>query len=119
MIIGKKNIINDLSDKAKDALSNFAPSVVIAADTENVYDVRINLNTAKKTYPPYLIALSYDTDAGYFIDIDDVTWEFQDDEVLFRSEAIRLFEAVRENKVKIIKKKLLSTITLGYEAHIL
>ena len=118
-MINRKSTINDLSNEAKDILGIFGPSIVIAADAKNIYDVRINLDTKKKLNPPHLIALSYDKDAGFFIDIDGATWEFQDDETSFRSEAIRLFEAVRNEKVKITKKKLFGVITLGYEAHII
>ena len=118
MIIDRKSIIDGLSNKAKDMLGIFNPSIVIVADADNVYDVRINLDS-EKINPPHLISLSHDKDAGFFIDIDDATWEFQDNETLFRSEAIRLFEAIRNNKVKIVKKKLFKIITISNEAYII
>lgn len=65
-----------------------------------------------------MFRLSYDKDAGYFVDIDSVTWEFQDNDKLFHSEVIRLLKAIRNNKVKIIRKRFLGIITTGYEAYI-
>lgn len=117
MIINKKNIIDTLANEAKDVLDIFTPSITIIANTENVYDVRISLDS-KKASPPLLVGLSYDVDAGYFIDIDDATWDFQHNETLFQSEAAKLFEAIRNNKIKIIKKKLFNIITLSHEVYI-
>lgn len=118
MIIYEKDTINSLANDAREMLGIFTPTIMTVADAENVYDVRIKLNIEKKRTPPYLIALSYDKDAGYFIDIDNVTWEFQDNKEQFKSEAIKLFDAVRNDKVKLVKKKILNFITIGYEAHI-
>lgn len=117
-MIDQRSTIDSIVRAAQDELDIFEPSVVVATDAKNVYDVHIRLDSEKKTSPPHLIALSYDRDAGYFIDIDRVTWEFQNDEALFRSEAIKLFEAICNNKVKILKKRFLNIITVGYEAHI-
>ncbi len=117
MIINKKGTIDDLVEEAKDVLGIYIPEIAVAADTKYVYDVRISLDIKKPT-PPHLIALSYDKDAGYFVDIDSVTWEFQDNDKLFQSEVIRLLKAIRNNKVKIIRKRFLGIITTGYEAYI-
>ena len=117
MIINKKGTIDDLVEEAKDVLGIYIPEIAVVADTKYVYDVRISLDINKPT-PPHLIALSYDKDAGYFVDIDSVTWEFQDNDKLFQSEVIRLLKAIRNNKVKIIRKRFLGIITTGYEAYI-
>ena len=117
MIINKKGTIDDLVEEAKDVLGIYIPEIAVVADTKYVYDVRISLDINKPT-PPHLIALSYDKDAGYFVDIDSVTWEFQDNDRLFQSEVIRLLKAIRNNKVKIIRKRFLGIITTGYEAYI-
>ena len=117
MIINKKGTIDDLVEEAKDVLGIYIPEIAVVADTKYVYYVRISLDIKKPT-PPHLIALSQDKDAGYFVDIDSVTWEFQDNDKLFQSEVIRLLKAIRNNKVKIIRKRFLGIITTGYEAYI-
>lgn len=107
----QKHTINEIAKQAKLVLKQFNPVLNTVADTDTTYDVRINLKN--KSSLPRILDFSYDKDVGYFIDLENVTWEFQHDEGAFCAESARLLKAIVEGKVRIEKKKFLGIIPIG------
>lgn len=112
-----KNVVDEVVHEARVILVELSPVINTTVDTENMYDIHINLGK-KRGSVPYAVAVSYDEDAGYFIDIDDATWEFQHDAEAFRLEAIELFNAIIDKRVRITKRKFLKVINTGTTATI-
>lgn len=103
-----KTLIDQIVTSMTSQIKAYKPRISRIVENQEVYDVLVTLqenNTGR--YAPKEIAFSYASDAGYFIDIDDITWEFGHDQTAFKNECRKLAEAINESRVVYKKRKVL------------
>lgn len=123
MSLRHKSLIDQVVVEAKRILEENNTAVEVIADNDDIYDVRIALQFTppRGSDSPRQIAFSYDKDAGYFIDIDGYTLEFDEREQAFASEARKYLTAIHDDRVRIKPRRwyLPKFITLGRSIYLL
>lgn len=94
-----RHTIDEISSQAKELLKESQVAVRVI-DNKDVYDVQLMLKNQSHAYMPHRISFSHGKDTGYYMDIDDVTWEFEKDEDAFKTEAVKYLKAIQKGRVK-------------------
>ena len=103
-----KTLIDEIVTFMTSQIKAYKPRIGRVIEHQEVYDVRVTLEeNSTGRYAPKEIAFSYAVEAGYFIDIDDITWEFGNDKTAFKNECRELTEAIKEGRVVYKKRKVL------------
>jgi hypothetical protein len=111
-----REIVNYIADEAEKKLESNMLSRNVRVDNNQTYDVQLKLITdgQEATYKPATLTFSYDSETGYHMDIDDISWEL-DGEVEFRETAERYISAIKEQALYMTQKKMFGFITLKKE----
>ena len=114
MIYEIKATIDEACSQAKEMLGEDNISVETLSASSETYDVRVNLINFEPTRleSPKYISFSGDNHAGYFIDIDSVTYEYEDNVDDFKQHANVFLRAIRDGRLSIVRRKLLGIIPL-------
>ena len=107
-----ETIINNLVIFTEKLLERkFSIDKQIAVKTDGVSDVQISIKNNESEHQSCMrVSFSYDRDAGYFLDIDSITLEFDFDAERYVTESKKYINALNSNKLIIRRKKIFGLI---------
>lgn len=109
----------DLFDKLIDYANNVfgAENILVnrITDNDDVFDIEIVHKPAAQKDPVSEIRVSFDKDAGFFMDISAATWEFEDDSEAFIETVRKYIDAMAAGKLRLKHVKLFGLIPIRTE----
>ncbi len=112
-IIESKRTVDMLITWSHEVMPNWHTEKEMVANDDEDYAVKLSVsidNDSVTTYRPSSVMFSYNKYLGYFMDIDNFTFEFGDDAEIFVSEAKKYMSALYAGKLMIVEKKFLGLI---------
>ena len=112
-IIESKRTVDMLIAWSHEVMPNWHTEKEMAANDDEDYAVKLSVsidNDSATAYRPSSVMFSYNKYLGYFMDIDNFTFEFGDDAEIFVGEAKKYRSALYAGKLRIVEKKFLGLI---------
>ena len=94
--------------------TNFTKRIIDVNEVVNkqVHDVTVKIYAASSLCSPavWSVSWSHDVDAGYFIDIEGITYEYGANAKEFKADAMKFIEAILQGKALYSKSRLFGII---------
>lgn len=115
-----RTIIDELASYAAGELAQHPDTIQESVvDNDDIYEKCLILaGSSDVAYTPKSITFSHDSDTGYYMDIDDITWEFDNDVASFENTAKEYVQAIQQGNMELVERKLLGLLTIGKELRI-